>query len=336
VHTTRLGGGFGRRFENDYVVECAEIAHRVGAPVQLLWTREDDIRHDHFRPRALHRVTGALDDSGRLVAWKQQIVAPSITRELVPRAIPDMLATVSGPLKGGVDWSTVEGAADSPYRIPNIRVTSRMANVGVPVGFWRSVGHSHTAFVVECFVDELARKGERDPVEFRRELLSHLPPYRAVVELAAEKGGWGTPLPSGRARGVAFHESFGSMVAQVAEVSIEGGKVKVHRVVCAADCGTIVNPDIVRAQLEGGILFGLGAALSSEVNIENGRVKQSNFHDYQVLRMDAAPSIEVHLIPSQRPPGGVGEPGTPPIAPAVANAVFALTGKPVRKLPIKL
>ena len=334
VHTTRAGGGFGRRMEGDFVREAAEIAARIGVPVQLLWTREDDTRHDHYRPRTLHRLSAALDDSGRLVAWRQQIVAPSISRNFVPRVVPDAVVKLVGPLKDGVDQSTVEGAADTPYRIPNLLVTSAMANLGVPVGYWRSVGHSHSAFAVECFVDELARLGDRDPVEFRRELLSHAPRYLAVLDVAAERAGWGTPLPAGRARGVAFHESFGSIVAQVAEVSIVGGAVKVHRVTCAADCGTVVNPEIVRAQLEGGILFGLGAALHGEVKVDAGRVVESNFHDLPQLRMYEAPAIEVHLVASGAAPGGVGEPGVPPIAPAVANAVAALTGKPVRKLPI--
>ena len=336
VHTTRLGGGFGRRLELDYVIEATEIARRAGVPVQVIWTREDDVRHDRFRPRALHRLKASVDDSGRLVAWQQQIVAPSISRKFVPRIVPDLLVKLGGPLKRGVDQSTVEGAADSPYHIPNFRVTSLMANVGVPVGYWRSVGHSHTAFAVECFVDELARKAGADPVEFRRQLLSHLPRYRAVLDLAAEQAGWGTPLPAGRARGVAFHESFGSRVAEVAEVSIEGGKVRVHRVVCAADCGMVVHPDLVHAQLEGAILFGLSAALFGEVNVEGGRVKQSNFHDYQVARMSDSPRIDVYLLPSTDVPGGVGEIGTPPIAPAIANAVFALTGVPVRRLPIRV
>lgn len=336
VHTTRLGGGFGRRLEVDYVIEATEVARRAGVPVQVIWTREDDVRHDIFRPRALHRMKGSVDDSGRLIAWQQQIVAPSISRKFVPRAIPDLFVKLSGPLKGGIDQSTVEGAADTPYRIPNLRVTSLMANVGVPVGYWRSVGHSHTAFAVECFVDELARKAGTDPVEFRRQLLSHLKPYRDVLDLAAEKAGWGTPLPAGRARGVAFHESFGSRVAEVAEVSIERGRVRVHRVVCAVDCGTVVNPDIVTAQVEGAVIFGLSAALYGEVNVEGGKVKQSNFHDYQVARITDAPRIEVHLYPSRSAPGGVGEIGTPPIAPAVANAVFVLTGRPVRRLPIRV
>jgi isoquinoline 1-oxidoreductase beta subunit len=322
--------------EGDFVREAAEVAARVGLPVQVLWTREDDTRHDHYRPRALHRLSAALDDSGRLVAWRQQVVAPSISRNFVPRIVPDGVVKLAGPLKDGVDQSTVEGAADTPYRIPNLLVTTAMANLGVPVGYWRSVGHSHTAFAVECFLDEVARLGQRDPVELRRDLLSYAPRYRNVLDLAAEKSGWGTPLPAGRARGVAFHESFGSIVAQVAEVSVSGSTVKVHRVTCAADCGTVVNPDIVHAQLEGGINFGLSAALHGEVKIEKGRVVPSNFHDLPQLRMHEAPAIEIHLVASDAAPGGVGEPGVPPIAPAVANAVFALTGGPVRSLPIRV
>jgi isoquinoline 1-oxidoreductase beta subunit len=337
VHTTRVGGGFGRRLQVDYVTEATEIARTVRSPVQVIWTREDDTRHDYYRPRALHRVRATIDDAGRVVAWKHQIVAPSITRGFVPRMVPDFVAKIAGPLKGGVDGSTVEGAADMPYRIPNVRITSAMANVGVPVGFWRSVGHSHGAFAVECFIDRLARQLGHDPVEYRRDLLSHLPVYRAVLDLAAERAGWGSPLPEGRARGVAFHESFGSRVAQVVEVSIVGNEIRVHRVTCAVDCGVVVNPDIARAQIEGGILFGLSAALHSEINIDGGRVRQSNFGDYRVLRFPEAPAIDVHFV--DRPnsgPGGIGEVGTPPIAPAVANAVFALTGVSVTKLPIKL
>ena len=284
VHTTRLGGGFGRRLEIDYVIEATEVARRAGAPVQVIWTREDDTRHDVYRPRALHRLKGALDGHGKVTAWQQQIVAPSISRKFVPRIVPDLLVKLAGPLRSGVDQSTVEGAADMSYAIPNLRVTSLMANLGVPVGYWRSVGHSHTAFVVECFLDELARQGGIDPVAIRRDLLAGQQSHLAVLDLVAEKSGWGTPLPAGRARGVAFHQSFGSLVAEVAEVSIVQGKVKVHRVVCAADCGTIVNPDIVTAQLEGAIIFGLSAALFGEINVEGGKVKQSNFHDYQVVR----------------------------------------------------
>jgi isoquinoline 1-oxidoreductase beta subunit len=337
VHTTRVGGGFGRRLLVDYVTEATAVARAVGVPVQVIWTREDDTRHDYYRPRALHRVRATIDDAGRVVAWRHQVVAPSITRGFVPRAIPDLLATVAGPLKGGVDGSTVEGAAEIPYRIANVRITSAMGNVGVPVGYWRSVGHSHTAFAVECVVDRLAKHLGRDPVEYRRELLSHLPAYRAVLDLAAERAGWGTPLPAGRARGVAFHESFGSRVAQVAEVSLAGSEVRVHRVTCAVDCGVVVNPEIARAQIEGGILFGLSAALYSEINIEGGRARQSNFSDYRVLRFPEAPTIDVHFL--DRPdagPGGIGEVGTPPIAPAVANAVFALTGVSVGRLPIRV
>ncbi|HEU4570227.1 MAG TPA: molybdopterin cofactor-binding domain-containing protein [Gemmatimonadales bacterium] len=336
VHTTRVGGGFGRRLDVDYVREAAEIARRVGRAVQVVWTREDDTRHDRFRPRALHRVRAALDDAGRLVAWQQQVVAPSISRKFVPAAVPDALVKLGGPLKGGVDQSTVEGAADLPYHIPNFRVTSAMANVGVPVGYWRSVGHSHTAFAVECFVDELAHAAGADPLAFRRGLLGHLPRYQALLDLVAERSGWGAPLPAGRARGVAFHLSFGSAVAEVAEVSLAGREARVHRVVVAADCGTVVNPALVTAQLEGGVHFGLSAALHGGVTIRDGRVQESNFHDHRVLRMSEAPAVEVHLLPSDEPPEGVGEPGVPPIAPAVANALFVLTGKRIRTLPIRV
>jgi isoquinoline 1-oxidoreductase beta subunit len=264
-------------------------------------------------------------------------VCPSIIAKFIPGWLPGFVAHLGGPLKGGVDANAIEGAKEIPYAFPHLEVSYSQADLGVPVGFWRSVGNSHTAFAVECFVDELAGLAGKDPVEFRRGLLSGSPRHLGVLNLATEKAGWGTPPPAGRFRGVAVHGSFGSWVAQVAEVSIEGGKqVRVHRVVCAVDCGQVVNPDTVAAQMEGGIVFGLTAALKGRITLEKGRVKQSNFHDYPLLTMREMPVIEVHIVPSQWEPGGVGEPGTPPIAPAVANAVFAATGKRVRKLPIEI
>jgi isoquinoline 1-oxidoreductase beta subunit len=337
VITTHLGGGFGRRSELDVVREAVETARAVGRPVRLLWTREDDIRHDHYRPVARHALTGGLAADGRLVLWRHRIACQSILRKFVPGVVPRWATRIAGPLKGGVDGNAIEGAPEMPYAVPNLEITFAELESRVPVGFWRSVGHSHTAFAVECFIDELAHAAGRDPVAFRIALLGTAPRHRAVLALAAEKAGWGAPAPPGRARGVALHESFGSFVAQVAEVSVEGGSsVRVHRVICAIDCGTVVNPDTVEAQMEGGIAYGLSAALFGRISLAGGRVRESNFHDYPVLRIDQMPVVEVHLVASRHAPSGAGEPGTPPIAPAVANAVFAATGTRVRALPIRL
>jgi len=332
VHTLFLGGGFGRRanINSDFVVEAAHVAKGAGGtrPVKLVWTREDDIQGGYYRPLSLHRVAGALDAHGAPVAWRQAIVTQSILGG----------SPFAAMIKDGIDPTCVEGAADSPYvkAIPNHRVTLNNPQVGVPVLWWRSVGNSHTAFAVESFVDELAHAARRDPLEFRLALLAGAPRVRAVLALAAAKAGWGTPPPAGRGRGLAVHQSFGSIVAQVAEVSVAGGRIQVHRVVAAVDCGICVNPLGVGAQIESAIAFGLGAALHSEVTMARGRVVQSNFHDYRVLRMHEMPRVEVHIVPSGEKSGGVGEPGTPPIAPAVANAVFAATGKRLRELPFRL
>ena len=325
VHTTFLGGGFGRRAEYDFVVEAVQISKQLRVPVKVIWTREDDLRHDRYRPATYNRMTAAIDPQGTLSAWQHRIAGPSIFARVYPPGIKD-----------GLDSSSLSNAQDIPYVIPNVAVSYALVNVGVPVGFWRSVGASQNVFVTECFFDEVARAAGKDPVALRRELLKDHPRHRAVLELAAQKAGWGTPLAAGHARGIAVAESFASFVAQVAEVSIENGKVRVHRVVCAVDCGTVVNPNIVAAQMEGAIIFGLTAALKGEITLANGRVQQSNFNDYPLLRFDESPRIEVYIVPSTDPPGGVGEPGVPPIAPAVANAVYALTGTPVRKLPIRL
>lgn len=334
VHTTYLGGGFGRRAEMDFVIEACEVSRAVQAPVRVIWSREDDTRHDQYRPAARHVLRAALGADGTPLAWSHRIVAQSIVAKFLPGWIPDFVTHFGGPLKGGIDPSATEGATELPYAVPNLEVTYSQAELGVPVGFWRSVGHSHTAYAVECFVDELAALAGQDPVAYRRSLLAGSPRHLAVLELAAERAGWGRPAPEGRFRGVAVHESFGSYVAQVAEVSLEGGAIRVHRVVCAVDCGQVVNPDTVTAQMEGGIVFGLTAALMGKITIAKGRVVQSGYLDYKLLTMREMPDIEVHIVPSAMEPGGVGEPGTPPIAPAVANAVFAATGKPVRKLPI--
>ncbi len=334
VHTTNLGGGFGRRAETDFVVEACEVSRAMQAPVKVIWSREDDIRHDQYRPAARHVLRAGIDASGAPVAWSHRVVSPSIVAKFMPSWLPTFATHLAGPLKGGVDASAIEGALDLPYAPPDFELSYSQADLGVPVGFWRSVANSHTAFAVQCFVDELAALAGKDPVAYRRELLARSPRDLAVLNLAAERAGWGTPAAADRFRGVAVHESFGSFVAQVAEISIDAGAVRVHRVVCAVDCGQVINPDTVAAQMEGGIVFGLTAALRGRITLAKGRVTQSNFHDYKLLTMREMPLIEVFIVPSTMEPGGVGEPGTPPIAPAVANAVFAATGKRVRNLPI--
>jgi len=325
IHTTFLGGGFGRRGEPDFVEDAVELSKRLQRPVQVLWTREQDMQHDYYRPATFNRMLGALDKDGKPVAWYHHIVGPSILQRVAPQAVGD-----------GIDRTSVEGAANLPYAIPNLQVEYTMANTHVPVGFWRSVGSSQNAFVTECFLDELARAGGQDPYRLRLELLKDAPRHLGVLKLAAEKAGWDQPLAGGRFRGMAVAESFGSFVAQVAEISLDDKRVRVHRVVCAIDCGLYVNPDTIQAQMESGIAYGLTAALKGGISIREGRVEQSNFHDFPLLRLDEMPAVQVHILASGESPGGVGEPGTPPIAPAVANAVFAATGKPVRSLPIRL
>jgi len=328
IHTTLLGGGFGRRAtpRSDFIREAVEIAKVVKAPVKVMSTREDDIKGGFYRPMWHDRIAAGLDAGGKPVAWTHTIVGQSI---LAGTPFESMV-------KGGIDDASVEGAADLAYAVPNLYVDLHSPRPGVPVLWWRSVGHSHTAFVVESFIDELAHAAGKDPFEYRRALLGSQPRHKGVLELAAAKAGWGKPLPAGRARGIAVHASFGSFVAQVAEVSMSPrGQVKVHRVVAAVDCGQYVNPDTIAAQIEGGVAFGLSAALHGQITLKGGRVVQSNFHDYEVLRLNEMPEVEVHILPSGEKPGGVGEPGVPPVAPAVANAIFALTGSRVRRLPIR-
>jgi isoquinoline 1-oxidoreductase beta subunit len=330
IHTVLLGGGFGRRANpySDFVVEAVQVAKALKKPVKVIWTREDDIRGDYYRPMWYDRIAAGLDEMRDPIAWQHTIVGQSI---LAGTPFEQML------VKEGVDGTSVEGAKEIPYDIPNILVDLHSPKTGVPVIWWRSVGHSHTAFVVESFIDELAHAAGKDPYEFRRKLLVKHPRHLGVLELAAQKAGWGKPLPPGHARGIAVHESFGSWIAQVAEVSAsKDGTVSVHRVVCAIDCGRVVNPDTIKAQMESGIVFGLTAALHGAITIKDGRVEQSNFHDYKMLRMNEMPRVEVYIVPSQEPPGGVGEPGVPPVAPAVANAIFAATGRRIRRLPIRL
>jgi isoquinoline 1-oxidoreductase beta subunit len=329
IHTMLAGGSFGRRAtpNADVVAEAASIVKAIQGrvPVKLVWTREDDIRGGRYRPIYLHRLAAGLDDAGKIAGWQHTIVGQSILK-----GTPFEPAMV----KDGIDATSVEGARNLPYDIADLSVDLHTTEAGVPVLWWRSVGSTHTAFSTETFLDELAHAAKRDPVELRRSLLSHHRRHLGVLDLAAEKAGWGSPLPQGRARGIAVHESFGSFVAQVAEVSVgRDGAPKVHRVVCAVDCGVAVNPDVIRAQMEGGIGYGLGAALYDQITLEKGRVRESNFHDYKPLRIEDMPEIEVHIVPSGEAPTGVGEPGVPPIAPAVANALFQLTGERVRQLP---
>ncbi len=331
VNTTFLGGGFGRRATpvSDFLTEAVHVAKAAGAPVKTVWSREDDIRGGYYRPMYLHRARIALDGEGIPASWDHTIVGQSI---LAGTPFESMM------VKDGIDSTSTEGIADSAYlkAVANHRVQLHSPNTGIPVLWWRSVGHTHTAFVMETLVDELAARAGQDPLAYRRLLLKDHPRHLGVLNLAAEKIGWDTSKPLvGRARGIAVHESFGSFVAEIAEVSIEQGKIRVHRVVAAIDCGIAVNPDGVVAQLESAIAFGLGAALYSSLSFKDGRVQESNFHDYRVLRLSEMPLIEAHIVPSTLPPSGVGEPGTPPIAPAVANAIAALTGQRLRELPLR-
>lgn len=330
IHTTLLGGGFGRRANptSDFVTDAVEVANGEDVPVKTIWTREEDIQCGYYRPMYVHKLSASLDASGMPQAWHQRIVGQAISQ-----------GTVLEPymMKDGLDMSSVEGAVHMPYAIPHRRIESHNADKTLSVLWWRSVGHTHTGFVNESFLDEVAHAGGKDPFELRRELLANDPRLLAVLELAAEKAEWGKRLPEGRARGIAARKSFESYVAEVAEVSLDDdGQVRVHRVVCAVDCGIVVNPWNVEAQIQSAIVYGLSAALYGELTLAKGRIQQSNFHDYEVLRMVRMPQVEVHLIKSDEPPTGIGEPGLPPLAPAVTNALFALTGKRIRKLPIRL
>jgi len=326
IHTMFLGGGFGRRAVpgSDFIVEAVHVAKAAGAPVKTIWTREDDIRGGYYRPMWHSSLSAGLDAAGKPVAWKHTIVGQSIV-ENTPFA---------GEIKNGVDGTSVEGAANLVYEVPNAAVDLHSPRSPVPVLWWRSVGHTHTGFVVESFIDELAHAAGQDSYAYRRELLAGKARHLGVLELAAQKAGWGTPLPAGRARGIAVHASFGSFCAQVGEVSIQDRAITVHRVVCAVDCGRAINPETIRAQMEGGIVFGLSAALYGQVTMKRGRVQQSNFHDYPVLRFNSMPVVEVHIVPSIAPPSGIGEPGTPLMAAVLGNALFALTGQRVRSLPL--
>src|SRR5260221_4592270 len=334
INMLYAGGSFGRRAnpQSDYLLEAAAIARATNeaAPVKLVWGREDDMRAGYYRPMYYHALEAGLDEKGELTAWRHSIVGQSI---LAGTAFESMM------VKDGVDTTSVEGAANLPYGIPNRLVDVHSPKIGVPVQWWRSVGSTHTAYATECFLDDIARATGKDPVALRLALLANHPRHRGVLELAAKQAGWGKPLAKGknedRARGVAVHESFGTFVAQVVEVSRRKDAVHIERVVCAVDCGVAVNPNIVAMQMESGIGYGLSAALAGAITLKEGVVEQSNFHDYPVVRMNQMPKIEVHIVPSTEKPSGVGEPGTPVIAPALANALAALNGTAVRVLPMK-
>jgi isoquinoline 1-oxidoreductase beta subunit len=328
IHNHYLGGGFGRRLEVDFIVRAVQVAKQAKGPVKVVYSREDDIQHDMYRPYYYDRLAAALDDKGQPTAWSHRITGSSIMARFAPAAVRD-----------GIDSDAVEGAADHPYAVPNIRVEYVRHEPPVATAFWRGVGPTHNIYVVESFIDELAAAAKQDPFTYRKGLLQKSPRMRAVLELAANKAGWSQPMRpiEGRrvGRGISAQFVFGSYMSQVAEVSVgSDGEVKVHRVVCALDCGQVVNPDTVVAQIESGVIFGLTAALWQEITFDKGRVQQTNFGDYRVMRINETPKIEVHIVNSSDAPGGIGEPGTSAVAPALTNAIFAATGKRIRKLPV--
>ncbi len=325
VHNHLIGGGFGRRLEADCAVRAVQIAKHVDGPVKVVWTREEDIQHDMYRPYWFDRIAAGLDDQGRPVAWKNRFAGSSVIARWLPPGFSN-----------GLDPDSTEGAIDLVYDVPNFHVEYvRVEPPGIPTAFWRSVGPSHNVFVTESFIDELAAAAKQDAVAYRRSLLLKAPRAKAVLDLAAEKAGWGQPLPKGSGRGVALQSVFGSYLAQVAEVEVaRAGTVRVRRVVCAVDCGTVVNPDTVQAQIQSAIVFGTTAALYGEVTLKNGRIEQTNFDTYQMLRINEAPVVEVHIVNSAEAPGGMGEAGTSLIVPAIANAIFAATGKRLRRMPV--
>lgn len=349
IHTTFLGGGFGRRLTNDYIEEASAVAFRVGKPVKLIWSREEDTRHDLYRPAMLHRMQASVSGD-QVTGWHHQIVGPQILDWYVRNAAPaqypwapkflyNTLGRV-GLMAEGIatpkDHSAIEGAIEYPYRVPNLDIRHTHTDPGVPVSWWRSVGFSHNGFAVETFMDELANELGQDPYQFRRSLIGHEPRHLEVLDRAVRLAQWDEEAaPEGRARGIALFRSFGTYVAQVVEASVEAGEIRVHKVVCAVDCGQVVNPDIVRDQIEGGVIFGLTAALYGDITFRDGQVQQSNFHDYPLMRHDQRPEVVVDIVDSEAAPTGVGEPGVPPVIPALGNALFALTGKRQRRLPLK-
>jgi isoquinoline 1-oxidoreductase subunit beta len=330
VHVTQLGGGFGRRLEVDFIGQAVQVAMACeGQPVQLSWSREEDMKHDFYRPMHLAKFQASLDDKGEVTSLRIKSAGDAITPRWMARAAPHLSGPIDMP-----DKTASEGLFDLPYGFASQHMSHVATKSGVPVGFWRSVGHSHNAFFSESFIDELAAATKQDPLAFRLKLLKDAPRYAAVLKLAADKAAWGTPLPAGRARGIALHESFGSIVAQVAEVSLADGQIRVHRVVCAIDCGTVVNPGTVAQQMESSVVYGLSAALFGKIDIVDGVVQQGNFPTYPLVSLSQAPVVETHIVPSTRHPAGVGEPAVPPLAPAVGNALFTLTGKRQRTLPL--
>jgi isoquinoline 1-oxidoreductase beta subunit len=320
VHTTLLGGGFGRRLEVDFVPAAVEASKAVGAPVKLIWTREDDMTHDMFRPPAREEVTAGFDDKGRLIAWALHITSPSITARFDP--------TNKDPFD-----SVIEYVQNFPYAVPNFDLRYTRQEIGIDVGYLRSVSHSPNCFAVESSIDELAAAASKDPLQFRLELLAGKLRHTKVLQLAAERSNWGRPAP-GRHQGLAFMEGYAACIAQVAEISIQDGRLKIHKITCVTDCGQTVNPRIVESQLESGIVYGLSAALWGDVTLRGGRVRQTNFNDYRVLRLNELPELDIHIVPSSGVPAGIGETGVPPVAPAVCNAIFAATGQRLRSLPI--
>ncbi|MEO9524019.1 xanthine dehydrogenase family protein molybdopterin-binding subunit [Marinobacter alexandrii] len=347
IHTTFLGGGFGRRLTQDFIEEAAAVSFKIGKPVKVIWSREEDTRHDLFRPAMLHRMKASLAD-GELTGWHHQIVGPQILDWYVRNAAPAQYPWApkflynslgsAGLMFEGIatpkDMSAIEGAIEYPYGVGSIDIRHTHTDPGVPVTWWRSVGFSHNGFAVETFMDELAHEAGEDPYQFRRKLLANEPRHQEVLNRAAKMAGWGEPLAEGRARGIALFQSFGTYVAQVVEAGIEHGEIRVYRVSCAVDCGQVVNPRIVEDQIEGGILFGLTAALYGEITLEQGEVQQSNFHDYRLIRQYERPEVTVDIVDSEAAPTGVGEPGVPPVIPALGNALFALTGQRQRSLPL--
>tara|TARA_R110002110_G_scaffold14698_1_gene67668 strand:- start:98161 stop:100323 length:2163 start_codon:yes stop_codon:yes gene_type:complete len=343
IHNQFLGGGFGRRAMPDHVLEAAQIARAVGQRVKLVWSREDDTQHDFYRPPMKSRLRAQLSENGEVLSWRHRLAGPSLMQStidamapaILPSWIPNFLVDFGADMAGRKDNSSVEGANELPYDFGHIQVAYRNVETPIPLGFWRSVGHSHTAFVVESFVDELAHAIGEDPVAFRRRHLPEDSRHRQVLDRVAQMSGWGN-APAGRSQGIAVHESFHSLVAEVVEISMSNGSPKLERAFCAIHCGRAINPDIVRQQMEGGMIFGLCAALKGEITLEDGAVQQGNFHDYPLLRMNEVPEVEVAIIESDAPPTGVGEPATPPAAAALGNAIFAATGKRLRNLPFKL
>jgi isoquinoline 1-oxidoreductase beta subunit len=326
IHTTYLGGGFGRKAGTDFVIEAVETSKALGRPVKVTWSREDDMQHDFYRPASYAKLAAGLGADGWPVAWTTRVACPSIMEAWFP-----------GSTKNNLDPTSVEGVGNLPYSIPNIHVDYIRTEPGIPVGFWRSVGNSQNGFFSECFMDELAAAGKKDPYEFRKRLLDKAPRHLGVLELAAQKAGWDKPLPAGRYRGIAVLFAFESYAAQVVEISVDRGAktVKVHRVVCAVDMGRVVNPLTVAMQSESAIVYGLSSALYGNINIANGRVTQTNFNNYQVMRIDAMPTVETYIVPSEEKPTGAGELAVPPVVPALCNAIFAATGKRIRRLPIR-